>query len=132
MFLEIKASQSFKLDRQSYPVYRELGKENIMLNARNSGFITRVIIANKAFEIDGFVKKDIMKSLLSWKALQALDFTDNLGETEPVLSEACGFYNSEDELLEVEIDEIDSQEKRTFDTCLKLAEAIEAFVAKGV
>ena len=103
-----------------------------MLNARNNGFVTKVTVDGKMFEIDGFVKKDIMKSLLSWKALQALDFTDHLGETEPVLSEACSFFNEADELLEVEIDEIDPQEKRTFDTCLKLAEAIEAFVAKGV
>lgn len=103
-----------------------------MLNARNNGFVTKVTIADKVFEIDGYVKKDVLESLLSWKALQALDFTDHFGETEPVLSEACGFYNSEDELLEVEIDEIDLQEKRTFDTCIKLAEAIEAFVANGV
>lgn len=103
-----------------------------MLNARNSGFITKVTVADKKFKIDGFVKKDIMESLLSWKALQALDFTNHLGETEPVLSEACSFFNDDDELLEVEIDEIDPQEKRTFDNCLKLAKAIEAFVAKGV
>jgi hypothetical protein len=102
------------------------------LNAHNTGFVTVVSIADKVFEIDGYVKKDILESLLSWKALQALDFTNHLDSTEPVLSEACGFYNDDDELLEVEIDDIDPQQRRTFDNCLKLAEAIEAFVAKGV
>lgn len=97
------------------------------MNKRNNGFITKITVGDKLFEIDGYVMHDVMKSLLSWKALQALDWTNNLGKTELVLSEACFFENRSGDIFEVEFEDIDV-ELRQFDNCLKLAKAIEAFV----
>ena len=95
---------------------------------RNSGFMTIVTVGSERFEIDGYIRKDIMESLLSWKALQALDWTNNLGETELVLAESCFIENKLGETLEVEFEDIDAYERRQFDNCLKLSKAIEAFV----
>ena len=99
---------------------------------RNNGFITIVTIGNEKFEIDGYVRKDVMESLLSWKALQALDWTNHLDDGAAlVLSEACFIENRLGETLEVEIKEIDAYERgRQFDNCLKLSKVIEAFVEK--
>ena len=60
---------------------------------KNSGFVTKITVANKTFKIDGYVKRDVLESLLSWKALQTLDFTNNLGSTELVLAESCFIEN---------------------------------------
>lgn len=39
--------------------------------------------------------------------------------------------NEDGETFEVEIDECDPEEHRTFDNCLKLSKAIKNFIAKG-
>lgn len=98
------------------------------MDKRNNGFITKITVGDKLFEIDGYVMHDVMKSLLSWKALQALDWTNNLGESELVLSESCFFENRLGDVFEVEFIEIDAYERRSFDNCLKLSRAIEDFV----
>ena len=129
MFLDTKASRSFK-QAVNLPLYRELGKENIM--KRNTGIITRVTIGSSTFECDGYVKYDVLQSLLTWQEINALTFTDFLGSSEPVLSESTFMENEDGETFEVEIDECDPEEHRTFDNCLKLSKAIKNFVAKGV
>ena len=67
---------------------------------------------------------------MSWKALQALDWTNHLDdEAALVLSEACFIENKSGDTLEVEIEEIDTYESgRKFDSCLRLSKAIEAFI----
>ena len=100
-----------------------------MTTKRNTGIVTIVTIGDERFEMDGRVRKDIMESLLSWKALQTLDWTNNLVDGAALtLSEACFIENSNGDILEVEIEEIDPYERRQFDNCLKLSKAIEAFV----
>lgn len=49
---------------------------------RNTGIITRVTIADQTFECDGYIKYDIMQSLLTWQEINALTFTDFLGSSE--------------------------------------------------
>ena len=99
-----------------------------MNGKRNSGFVTIITIGDKKFEVDGYVRKDLMESLLSWKAMQTLDWTNNLGSTALVLSEACFIENKIDETFEVEFKDIDPYAHRTFDNCLSLSKAIEKFV----
>lgn len=102
---------------------------NSSSNKRNNGFITTVTIADERFEIDGYVRKDVMESLLSWKALQALDWTNHLNDGAAlVLSESCFIENKLGDTLEVEIEEINAYENRRFDGCLKLSKAIEKFI----
>lgn len=98
------------------------------MNKRNNGFITKVTVADKVFEIDGYVKKDIMESLLSWKSVQALDWTNNLSETELVLAESCFIVNKLGETFEVDFEDIDVYERRKFDNCFSLSKAIENFI----
>lgn len=95
---------------------------------KNSGFITIITIGDEKFELDGYIRKDVMESLISWKALQALDWTNNCGETELVLSESCFIVNKLGETFEVEFEDIDPYEHKKFDSCLKLSKAIEAFI----
>ena len=97
---------------------------------RNNGFITIITVGDERFEIDGYVRKDVMESLLSWKAVQALDWTNHLNDGAiPVLSEACFIVNHLGDTLEVDIEEIDAYESgRKFDSCLKLSKAIENFI----
>lgn len=98
-------------------------------NKRNNGFITIVTVGDKRFEIDGYVRKDVMESLLSWKALQSLDWTNHLDDGAAlVLSEACFIENKLGDILEVEMEDIDTYERRKFDSCLSLSKAIEEFV----
>ena len=98
----------------------------------NTGIVTRVVVANQTFECDGYIKYDILRSLLTWQEINALTFTDFLGSSEPVLSESTFMENEDGETFEVEIDECDTEEHRTFDSCLKLSKAIKNFIAKGV
>ena len=99
----------------------------------NTGIITRVVVANQTFECDGYIKQDVLQSLLTLNELQALTFTNFLDTTSsPVLSESTFMENEEGEVFEVEIDECDPEEHRTFDSCLKLAKAIKEFISKGV
>lgn len=97
---------------------------------RNNGFVTIITVGDKKFELDGYVRKDIMESLLSWKALQALDWTNHLNDGAAlVLSEACFIENKLGDVLEVDIEEIDAYERgRQFDNCLTLSKSIEKFV----
>jgi hypothetical protein len=92
--------------------------------------MTIIMIGDKKFQIDGFVRKSIMESLLSWKAVQTLDWTNRLCDgAELTLSEACFVEDKVGNVLEVEIvDGIDPYERRTFDNCLSLSKAIEAFI----
>lgn len=94
----------------------------------NTGLMTVVTIGEQTFEIDGYVRKEILEGLVSNRTILSLDFTNNLGETEAVLSECNFIINKNDETLEVEIVDIDDEEKRTFSSCIHLAEAIESFM----
>ncbi len=95
---------------------------------RNNGFVTAITIADERFEIDGYIRKDVMESLLSYKALYTLDWTNHLDDTALVLSESNFIENKRGDTLEVEIEEIDSTESRKFDSCLRLSKAIESFM----
>lgn len=96
---------------------------------RNTGFMTVITIGDMRFEMDGYIRKDVMESLLSWKALESLTWTNHLDDKAAlVLSESCFIENKIGDVLEVEIEEIDAYERRQFDNCLKLAKAIEAFI----
>lgn len=95
----------------------------------NTGIMTVVTIGNETFEIDGYVKKSILEGFVSNRTILSLDFTNNLGKTPLVLSESNFIVNKNDETLEVEITDIDTEEHKTFSTYLRLAEAIESFMA---
>jgi hypothetical protein len=98
------------------------------MNAKNSGFITIVTIGNEKFEIDGYVKHDVMETLLSKRSLLILDWTDNVKSTVLVLSESNFIEDKYGNVFEVEIEEIDNTESRKFDSCLRLSKAIESFM----
>lgn len=100
-----------------------------MTGKRNTGIMTVVVIGDERFEMDGHVRKDVMESLLSWKTLESLTWTNHLNDKAAlVLSESCFIENKLGNVLEVDIEEIDPYEHRQFDNCLKLAKAIEAFI----
>lgn len=97
---------------------------------RNSGILTVVVIGDERFELDGYIRKDVMETLLSWKALESLVWTNHLNDKAAlVLSESCFIENDHGDTLEVEIEEIDAYQRgRHFDNCLKLSKAIESFI----
>lgn len=100
-----------------------------MNGKRNTGLMTIVTIGDKHFNMDGRVRKDIMETLLSWKALESLTWTNHLDDKAAlVLSESTFIENRNGDVLEVDIEEIDAYERRHFDNCLTLSKAIEEFI----
>lgn len=97
---------------------------------RNTGIMTIVTVGNKTFEIDGYVKRNIVETLCSTRTIMTLDWT-NLKTTEPVLAESNFIEDNNGNVLEVEEVEIDAYESRKFNSYIKLSEAIENFM-KGV
>jgi hypothetical protein len=78
----------------------------------NTGIMTVIKIGDTTIEIDGFIKKDFCKEFLPKKFVESLVWTNHLGETDIVLSEATFLEGTAD--VEVFVEEIDPYEKHIF------------------
>lgn len=94
------------------------------LNKLNSGVATIISIGSMSVKIDGYISKDICKGYFPKKFLESLTWTNNLGETDLVLSEAT-FLEGDSGDVEVFIEEIDPHEKLIFNP---LTSAIQMLV----
>lgn len=88
----------------------------------NTGIMTVIKIGDTTIEIDGFLKKDFCKEFLPKKFVESLVWTNHLGESNIVLSEAT-FLEGDSGDIEVFIEEIDPYEKHIFSP---LTSAIQA------
>lgn len=90
----------------------------------NSGIATIICIGNTTFKIDGLLKKEFCKEFFPKKFLEALTWTNNLGETDLVLSEAT-FLEGDSGDIEVFIEEIDPHNKLLFSPKTRAIQALE-------
>lgn len=89
----------------------------------NSGFQTVVLINGARYVVDGYLKKDIVEDIIPYGYLVALNWTDHL-KTTPVVLSISTFISDGNESIEVDIEDIDPYEHRTFMSQAKVAEAI--------
>ena len=92
----------------------------------NSGFMTVISIDGARYTVDGYCKRALLEELVPEHLLVAFNWTNHLETTPLVLSMSTFIYEG-DNSIEVDIEDIDPYERRTFTNYLKLAEVINTW-----
>lgn len=97
----------------------------------NSGTCTKVEVAGKTFEIDGYLLRSKLEPFISRRTRDTLPWTNLITPDGSVaLGFSCFMHNEQHEAFEItDIYDIDPQEQRTFSSYKDVGEAIETFVS---